>query len=77
MKVIAMGAYKGCVSCFACKRKGQTQLGKGFMKDDLTELIEQIMESDALILGSAIYLGDVTGAIRSFMERLFWRQFSS
>jgi len=68
--------YKGCVSCFACKRKGNTQLGRCFMKDDLTTILEQIMESDALILGSPIYLGDVTGAIRSFMERLYFSNLS-
>lgn len=62
--------YKGCTSCFACKRKGQAELGKCFMKDDLSRVLNDIMEADALILGSPIYLSDVTGAMRAFMERL-------
>ncbi len=68
--------YKGCISCFVCKRKGQTQLSKCFMKDELTEVLEQIMESDVLILGSPIYFGDITGAMRSFMERLYFSNLS-
>ncbi len=68
--------YKGCVSCFVCKKKGQTQLGRCFMQDDLTEVLGQILESDALIMGSPIYFGDVTGAMRSFMERLYFSNLS-
>lgn len=68
--------YKGCISCMACKRKGQTQLGKCFAKDDLSVVLDEIMESDALILGSPIYLGDVTGAMRSLMERLYFSNLS-
>ncbi len=68
--------YKGCSSCFLCKRRGQTQVGKCFMKDDLSVVLDQITESQVLILGSPIYLGDVTGAMRSFMERLFFSNLS-
>ncbi len=67
---------KGCSSCFLCKRKGQIELGKCFLKDDLSPVLDQVMESDALILGSPIYLGDVTGAMRSLMERLFFSNLS-
>ncbi len=68
--------YKGCISCFACKRKGLTALGKCFMKDDLSSVLDEVMESDAIILGSPIYLSDITGAMRSFMERLYFSNLS-
>lgn len=64
--------YKGCTSCFACKLKGGKSYGKCAMKDGLTPVLEKIAEADALILGSPIYFGIVTGEMRSFMERLLF-----
>jgi multimeric flavodoxin WrbA len=64
--------YKGCISCFACKRVG-AQNGICTMKDDLKNVLEKIEEADVLILGSPIYFGDVTGEMRSFLERLFFQ----
>ena len=64
--------YKGCRSCFACKRKGNTCNGLCAAKDDLREVLAEILASDVLILGSPIYFGDVTGEMRSFLERLLF-----
>ncbi len=62
--------FRGCISCFACKTKGGTSYGKCAMKDGLTPVLEKIATADAIILGSPIYLGTVSGEMRSFMERL-------
>lgn len=64
--------YKGCISCFACKRIGSKSYGKCAINDDLTPIFKKIEEADALIFGSPIYFGNTTGAIRSFMERLMF-----
>lgn len=40
------------------------------MRDDLTPVLEKAMQSDAIILGSPIYLADVTALMRGFVERL-------
>jgi multimeric flavodoxin WrbA len=64
--------FKGCTSCFACKLKGGKSYGKCAMKDGLTPIIDKIASADALILGSPIYFGIVTGEMRSFMERLLF-----
>ena len=64
--------YQGCTSCFSCKKKGNTFSGLCAMEDDLTEVLAEILESDVLLLGSPIYFGDVTGEMRSFMERLLF-----
>lgn len=64
--------YKGCMSCFACKRKDGKNLGRCGTRDGLTPLLEEIREAGALILGSPIYFGEVTGEMRSFLERLFF-----
>jgi multimeric flavodoxin WrbA len=64
--------YKGCISCFACKRQGGKSYGKCICADELSPILQKIEQVDALILGSPIYLGTVTGEIRSFMERLLY-----
>ena len=66
--------YKGCIACLTCKKKGS--IAKCAMKDDLQSVLEKIEQCDALILGSPIYLGEVTGAMRSFMERLIFQYIS-
>ena len=64
--------FKGCTSCFACKLKGGKSYGNCAVKDDLAAVLDRIAEADALILGSPIYFGIVTGEMRSFMERLLF-----
>jgi multimeric flavodoxin WrbA len=64
--------YKGCISCFACKTKGGESYGRCAVKDDLTPVFKKVEEADAIILGSPIYFGTVSGEMRSFMERLMF-----
>ena len=62
--------YKGCVSCFSCKMKNGKSYGRCAVKDDLTPIFKKVLDAKSLIFGSPIYLGTVTGQMRSFMERL-------
>ena len=64
--------FKGCKSCFECKTKGGKSYGRCAVKDDLTPILKKVEETDAIILGSPIYFGTVTGEMRSFMERLLF-----
>ena len=61
--------YKGCRSCMACKIKGKAS-NVCKLKDALTPVLEDIANADGLVLGSPIYFGDVTGQMRTFLERL-------
>ncbi len=65
-------AYRGCTSCFACKRKENAGSGHCAMRDGLSPILEKVMACDVLLLGSPIYYSDVTGMMRSFMERLLF-----
>lgn len=65
-------AFAGCVSCFACKTKGNTCAGLCATRDALRPVLQDVLDSDALVLGSPIYFFDVTGVMRSFMERLLF-----
>ena len=62
-------SYTGCRSCLACKRKDAVRC-KCFWKDDLSPVIDRIFAADALIVGSPIYLGDITSQVRGLIERL-------
>ena len=66
-------AYKGCTSCFACKMIGGPSDGCCAMQDELRPVLEKIAtEVDVLLLGSPIYFGQMTGEMRSFLERLLF-----
>ncbi|AKB27070.1 Iron-sulfur flavoprotein [Methanosarcina siciliae C2J] len=43
------------------------------MKDELTPVLKKMEEADAFIPGAPIYFGDVTGEMRSFLERLLFQ----
>lgn len=62
--------YRGCVSCFSCKEKGGKSYGRCAVRDGLTSLLKRVEQCDALILGSPVYLGNLSGGMQSFLERL-------
>jgi multimeric flavodoxin WrbA len=62
--------YKGCTSCFSCKLKDGKSYGRCAMQDGLTPLLRKVETADAILLGSPVYIGAATGAMRSLMERL-------
>ncbi len=65
--------YKGCTSCFACKLIDGPSNGRCVMQDELTPVLHRIeAQVDVLILGSPIYFGCMSGAMRSFLERLLF-----
>lgn len=68
--------YKGCTSCFACKRNDGKYIGICAMKDDLTPILAKTNSCNTLILGSPVYLSDVTGEMRSFLERFVFMNLS-
>ncbi|CAH2032547.1 flavodoxin family protein [Trichlorobacter ammonificans] len=65
-------SFKGCKSCFACKLRGGASYGRCVLEDGLTPVLDKIAAADALVIGSPIYFGSVTGETRSFMERLLF-----
>ena len=62
--------YSGCISCFSCKKKGRGQDGVCAVQDDLTSVLDQVKEVDALIIGTPVYYGCETAATRALLERL-------
>jgi multimeric flavodoxin WrbA len=68
--------FSGCSSCFACKTRGGKSYGQCAVKDDLRPILKKIAAADALILGSPIYFGIMSGEMRSFIERLLFPYFT-
>ena len=64
--------YKGCTSCYACKRIGGKSYGHCAMKDDLQPVFEKVEAADAILIGSPIYYSITTGETRCFLERLMY-----
>lgn len=64
--------YTGCTSCFACKRKDGKNYGKCAFQDDLSNVLKEIEKADAIIMGSPIYFGSITGQMMAFLERLMF-----
>ena len=67
--------YTGCKSCFHCKKIDGKFYGQCPIKDDLRELLPKLWASDAIVMASPIYFGNVTGQMRSFLERLIFPKF--
>ena len=63
--------YSGCRSCFACK-KGST-LRKCVYPDDFAPILQSIREADGLILGTPIYVAQITAGLRALYERLIFQ----
>ncbi|MBQ4492286.1 MAG: flavodoxin family protein [Deltaproteobacteria bacterium] len=64
--------FKGCVSCFACKRKNSRNGGLCSFRDALTPILEQARQAGALIIGSPVYYDYPTAQARAFLERLLF-----
>ena len=69
--------FKGCHSCFACKTVGGSSEGRCAARDDLTPILARIeKEAEAIVLGTPIYFGSMSGEMRSFMERLLFAPYA-
>lgn len=56
---------KGCDACCRCQESGHCAID-----DDMQELYEEIIKADAVVLGSPIYLWQMTGQTKVFIDRL-------
>ncbi|MCE1247605.1 MAG: flavodoxin family protein [Firmicutes bacterium] len=57
---------KGCQACMACRAKFGCPV-----KDDLNPLYKEIMEADAFVFGSPIYMFQITAQLKALIDRLY------
>lgn len=56
-----------CRGCFGCWVKTP---GKCVVKDDMAELIKKFAGSDIIVFATPVYVDNVTGIMKNFMDRL-------
>lgn len=64
--------FHGCISCFACKRKGNSTNGLCICRDEITDILKKVQTADVLIFGSPVYLHGATAQFRAFLERVLF-----
>lgn len=60
----------GCMTCLICKKEGME--GKCYWKDDVSPLVEEILNSDCLLIGAPIFFSGPTSHYQALMERLIY-----
>ncbi len=63
---LAKKDIKPCKGCFACWIKTP---GKCVIKDDMAELLEKLAGSDIVVFATPLYVDNVTGIMKNFMDR--------
>jgi len=58
---------KGCQGCLACKKPEAVCA----VKDDMAVLYDEIRSADAVVIGSPVYMCQMTGQTKLFLDRLF------
>lgn len=58
--------YKGCQACEYCKSHDHCQLD-----DDVSKLLDEIVEADAVVFGSPIYFALFTGQFKLMEDRMY------
>ena len=53
-----------CVACDICKAMGECGI-----TDDIREILDMMMESDGMIIGSPVYFGSVTSQLKILIDR--------
>lgn len=58
---------RGCQACYKC----QTPEGKCVQSDGMAPLYDEIFSADAIVLGTPIFMFQVTSQTKTFIDRLF------
>ena len=56
-----------CMGCFKC---WISTPGKCVIRDDMTTLLEKIIDSDVIVMATPLYVDGVTGIFKNFMDRI-------
>lgn len=64
---------KFCRNCLACRDSKTTEpYARCTIRDDMDEIYEDVLASDALILGTPVHMGSTTSLMMKFLERICW-----
>ncbi|MDL2265250.1 flavodoxin family protein [Parabacteroides sp. OttesenSCG-928-G07] len=57
----------GCIGCYKCR-----ETGKCVINDNVNILVEKLHEYDGFVFGSPVHFAAASGALTSFLDRLFY-----
>ena len=57
----------GCIGCGSCIKNG-----KCFIEDKVNEFLIKVPETDGFVFGSPVHFAATSGALSSFMDRIFY-----
>ncbi|MBR1648398.1 MAG: flavodoxin family protein [Alphaproteobacteria bacterium] len=69
---IGVKPISGCIGCRAC-----VKLGHCCINDNVNEFVEKAKDFDGFIFGSPVHYAAASGALTSFMDRVFFSAFCS
>ncbi len=55
-----------CFGCENCRKNGSC-----IRKDDMYTLYDELKTADAIVIGTPIYMGEMTGQLKTFIDRCF------
>jgi multimeric flavodoxin WrbA len=64
---LAKKTIRPCTSCYACWMKTP---GTCSQRDDMDELLPKVIASDVVVFATPLYVDNVTGLMKTFMDRL-------
>ncbi len=59
-------SFKPCQGCFKCREAETCALD-----DDMQQVYRDLQDAAAVVIGSPVYMGQVTGQTKAFLDRLF------
>ena len=62
----------GCIGCGYCAKNG-----KCFADDGVNEFVEKARGADGFIVGSPVHYASASGAVTSFLDRVFYSTFAN
>ena len=69
---IGIKPISGCIACHKC-----SELGKCVFNDVVNEFAEKTKNADGFVFGTPVHYASASGAITSFMDRLYYSTFSN
>ena len=61
----------GCLDCAGCKRKEKDSVEPCVQKDDMNAIYPAAKEADVLVFASPVYWWDITGTLKTAIDRLY------
>ena len=64
---IGNSAISGCTGCYSCAK-----IGKCVIDDVVNKFVEKAETADGFVFGTSVHYAAMTGAMTSFMDRVFY-----